>query len=160
MAKTAATAERVGTGVRNLERLVGRVRAAAERVGQVSDAKMTLYAAIDQRDWKTADRHCTRAIEVSKEVMDGPFAQVAIPSSDLPSPPSQILDEARASLLTVFRKEFDAAAIARDSVVISRFFQLFPVINCQAEGLIPPTSISNLSQWWKSSSGPERLGIR
>ncbi|KAG8686257.1 hypothetical protein FRC09_014253 [Ceratobasidium sp. 395] len=138
VAKTAATAERVGAGVRNLERLMGRVKAAAERVGQVSDAKASLaalYAAIDQRDWETAARHCARAMAVSKEVMDGPFAQVAIPSSDLPNPPSQTLDEARASLLAVFRKEFDAAAIARDPVAISRFFKLFPAINCPADGL-------------------------
>ncbi|QRV99764.1 COG4 transport domain-containing protein [Ceratobasidium sp. AG-Ba] len=117
VAKTAATAERVGAGVRNLERLMGRVRAAAERVGQVSDAKASLaalHAAIDQRDWETAARHCTR---------------------DLPNPPSQTLDEARASLLAVFRKEFDAAAIARDPVAISRFFKLFPAINCPADGL-------------------------
>ncbi|KAG9095620.1 hypothetical protein FS749_010115, partial [Ceratobasidium sp. UAMH 11750] len=138
VAKTAATAERVGAGVRNLERLMGRVRAAAERVGQVSDAKASLaalYAAIDQRDWETAARHCARAMAVPKEVMDGPFAQVAIPSSDLPSPPTQTLEEARASLLAVFRKEFDAAAIARDPVAISRFFKLFPAINCPADGL-------------------------
>jgi hypothetical protein len=35
----------------------------------------------------------------------------------------------------VFRKEFDAAAIARDPVAISRFFKLFPTINCPADGL-------------------------
>ncbi|KAG9127403.1 hypothetical protein FRC07_014213 [Ceratobasidium sp. 392] len=138
VAKTAATAERVGAGVRNLERLMGRVKAAAERVAQVSDAKASLaalYAAIDQRDWETAARHCARAMAVPKEVMDGPFAQVAIPSSDLPNLPSQTLEEARTSLLAVFRKEFDAAAIARDPVAISRFFKLFPAINCPADGL-------------------------
>lgn len=83
--------------------------------------------------------------------MDGPFAQVAIvsirspegsnslisiqPSSDLPDPPSQTLADARAALLGVFRKEFDAAAIARDPVAISRFFKLFPAINCPSDGL-------------------------
>lgn len=83
--------------------------------------------------------------------MDGPFAQVAIvstesgsefnsliitkPSSDLPDPPSQTLSDARVALLGVFRKEFDAAAIARDPVAISRFFKLFPAINCPADGL-------------------------
>lgn len=42
VSKTAATAERVGAGVRGLERVMGRVRAAAERVGQVADAKVSL----------------------------------------------------------------------------------------------------------------------
>lgn len=42
VSKTAATAERVGAGVRGLERVMGRVRAAAERVGQVADAKVSM----------------------------------------------------------------------------------------------------------------------
>jgi cell division FtsZ-interacting protein ZapD len=41
VSKTAATAERVGAGVRGLERVMGRLRAAAERVGQVTDAKVS-----------------------------------------------------------------------------------------------------------------------
>ncbi|CEL51504.1 Conserved oligomeric Golgi complex subunit 4 OS=Bos taurus GN=COG4 PE=2 SV=1 [Rhizoctonia solani AG-1 IB] len=136
--RTAETAERVGAGVRGLERVMGRVKIAAERVGQVADAKASLaalQAAMDQRDWETAARHCARAMAVPKEVMEGPFAQVAIPSTDLPDPPTQTLADARAALLGVFRKEFDAAAIARDPVAISRFFKLFPTINCPADGL-------------------------
>ncbi|KAF8733396.1 COG4Hypothetical protein, partial [Rhizoctonia solani] len=134
--KTAETAERVGAGVRGLERVMGRVRIAAERVGQVADAKASLaalQAAMEQRDWETAARHCARAMAVPKEVMEGPFAQVAI--VDLPDPPTQTLADARTALLGVFRKEFDAAAIARDPVAISRFFKLFPTINCPADGL-------------------------
>ncbi|CAE6470188.1 hypothetical protein ACGC1H_004173 [Rhizoctonia solani] len=136
--RTAETAERVGAGVRGLERVMGRVRIAAERVGQVADAKASLAAlqsAMEQRDWETAARHCARAMAVPKEVMEGPFAQVAIPSTDLPDPPIQTLADARTALLGVFRKEFDAAAIARDPVAISRFFKLFPTINCPADGL-------------------------
>ncbi|CAE6388417.1 unnamed protein product [Rhizoctonia solani] len=136
--RTAETAERVGAGVRSLERVMGRVRIAAERVGQVADAKASLAAlqsAMEQRDWETAARHCARAMAVPKEVMEGPFAQVAIPSTDLPNPPTQTLADARTALLGVFRKEFDAAAIARDPVAISRFFKLFPTINCPADGL-------------------------
>ncbi|CAE6480586.1 unnamed protein product [Rhizoctonia solani] len=136
--RTAETAERVGAGVRGLERVMGRVRIAAERVGQVADAKASLAAlqsAMEQRDWETAARHCARAMAVPKEVMEGPFAQVAIPSTDLPDPPTQTLADARTALLGVFRKEFDAAAIARDPVAISRFFKLFPTINCPADGL-------------------------
>ncbi|ELU36392.1 COG4 transport domain-containing protein [Rhizoctonia solani AG-1 IA] len=134
--KTAETAERVGAGVRGLERVMGRVRIAAERVGQVADAKASLaalQAAMEQRDWETAARHCARAMAVPKEVMEGPFAQV--PSTDLPDPPTQTLADARTALLGVFRKEFDGAAIARDPVAISRFFKLFPTINCPADGL-------------------------
>ncbi|CAE7161050.1 unnamed protein product, partial [Rhizoctonia solani] len=136
--RTAETAERVGAGVRGLERVMGRVRIAAERVGQVADAKASLAAlqsAMEQRDWETAARHCARAMAVPKEVMEGPFAQIAIPSTDLPDPPAQTLSDARTALLGVFRKEFDAAAIARDPVAISRFFKLFPTINCPADGL-------------------------
>ncbi|KAH7318031.1 COG4-domain-containing protein [Rhizoctonia solani] len=136
--RTAETAERVGADVRGLERVMGRVRIAAERVGQVADAKASLAAlqsAMEQRDWETAARHCARAMAVPKEVMEGPFAQVAIPSTDLPDPPTQTLADARTALLGVFRKEFDAAAIARDPVAISRFFKLFPTINCPADGL-------------------------
>ncbi|KAG8728108.1 hypothetical protein FRC11_011804 [Ceratobasidium sp. 423] len=136
--RTAETAERVGAGVRGLERVMGRVRIAAERVGQVADAKASLaalQAAMEQRDWETAARHCARAMAVPKGVMEGPFAQVAIPSTDLPDPPTQTLVDARTALLGVFRKEFDAAAIARDPVAISRFFKLFPTINCPADGL-------------------------
>ncbi|KAH7308363.1 COG4 transport protein-domain-containing protein [Rhizoctonia solani] len=105
--RTAETAERVGADVRGLERVMGRVRIAAERVGQVADTKASLAAlqsAMEQRDWETAARHCARAMAVPKEVMEGPFAQVAIPSTDLPDPPTQTLADARTALLAYLEK--------------------------------------------------------
>ncbi|KIM48961.1 hypothetical protein M413DRAFT_59758 [Hebeloma cylindrosporum] len=138
VSNTAETAERVGSRVRSLDEEMGRVREASDRVGQVMELKSSLSAlqeSIEGQDWETAARHCARAMALPLEVISGPFAEVAVPTSESHLPPGQTLQAAREMLLSVFRRNFAEASHARDSSATSRFFKLFPAIGWEAEGL-------------------------
>ncbi|CAA7270154.1 unnamed protein product [Cyclocybe aegerita] len=138
VSSTAKTAERVGSKVRSLDEEMGRVREAADRVGQVMELKSSLSAlqsSIDSQDWESAARHCARAMSLPTEVISGPFAEIAVPTSDSHLPPSQTLQAAREKLLVVFRQKFEEASRSRDSNATSRYFKLFPAIGWENEGL-------------------------
>ncbi|KAF8163025.1 COG4 transport protein-domain-containing protein [Crassisporium funariophilum] len=135
---TAKTAERVGSRVRLLDQEMGRVREAGDRVGQVMELKSSLTAlqtSIDTQDWESAARHCARAMTLPSEVLSGPFADMAVPTSESHLPPAQTLQAARDQLLLVFRRSFEEASRSRDSNATSRFFKLFPAIGWENEGL-------------------------
>ncbi|EIN07598.1 COG4-domain-containing protein [Punctularia strigosozonata HHB-11173 SS5] len=138
VSKTAGTAMRVGGRVRQLDKQMHRVQEAAERVGQVMDLKSSLAelrSSMERKDWEAASRHCARAMHLPPDVISGPFAEKAVPSSEDPRPPAQALQAAREELLEVFRREFQAASALRDAVATSRFFKLFPTIGWETEGL-------------------------
>ncbi|KAG5219426.1 COG4 transport protein-domain-containing protein [Salix suchowensis] len=141
VSQTAQTAERVGGRVRSLDEEMKRIREASDRVGQVVELKfqkvvpIALQASIESKDWDSATRHCARAMTLPPEVIGGPFAEQAVPTSESHLPPAQTLQEAREHLLRVFRQQFKQASESRDSAVISRFFKLFPAIGWEVEGL-------------------------
>jgi len=135
---TARTAERVGGRVKTLDEKMTRVKDAADIVNQTMELKAALASlqlAMDSQDWELATRHCARAMAVPIQVISGPFAETAIPSSELPLPPVQTLQNARESLLKIFRSQFRLASQAKDATVTSRFFKLFPIIGWEDEGL-------------------------
>ncbi|KDR81347.1 hypothetical protein GALMADRAFT_239193 [Galerina marginata CBS 339.88] len=138
VSNTAKTAKRVGSRVRSLDEEMGRVREAGDRVGQVMELKSSLLAlqtSIEMQDWESAARHCARAMSLPLEVISGPFAEVAVPTSDSHLPPAQTLQAAREKLLAVFRNNFMEASRSRDSSATSRYFKLFPAIGWETEGL-------------------------
>ncbi|EMD34512.1 hypothetical protein CERSUDRAFT_117357 [Gelatoporia subvermispora B] len=138
VAVTARTADNVGGRVRTLDEEMRRVREAAERVGQVMELKASLSAlqdAMAQKDWESATRHCARAMSLPCEVLQGRFAETAVPTEDSPLPPAETLQQAREELLAIFRREFEKASQSRDAAATSRFFKLFPAIGWEEEGL-------------------------
>ncbi|KAG5645852.1 hypothetical protein DXG03_005194 [Asterophora parasitica] len=135
---TAKTAERVGGRVRSLDDEMGRVREAGDRVAQVMELKSSLadlQSSIDNQDWEAATRHCARAMALPLEVISGPFAEYAVPTSESHLPPAETLQEAREKLLAIFRRNFELSSQSRDSTATSRFFKLFPAIGWEEEGL-------------------------
>ncbi|KAI9510394.1 COG4-domain-containing protein [Russula earlei] len=137
---TARTAERIGGRVRTLDEEMRRVREAGDRVQQVMELKVVsslsaLQSSIDAQDWESATRHCARAMALPEGVVNGAFAESAVPSSENPLPPAQTLRDARTHLLRVFTRQFTEATKARDAVATTRFFKLFPVIGRETEGL-------------------------
>lgn len=138
VSQTAQTAERVGGQVRLLDDEMGRVREAGERVARVMELKASLaslQSSIGNQDWESATRYCARAMSQPIEVISGRFAETAVPTSESHLPPTQTLQTARETLLSIFRKKFEEASKARDSTTTSRFFKLFPEIGWEAEGL-------------------------
>ncbi|KZO95834.1 COG4-domain-containing protein [Calocera viscosa TUFC12733] len=135
---TARTAEVVGGKVSALDEEMKRVREAADRVGLIMELKSSLAAIqsdIDAQDWEAAARHCSQAMSVPTEVIEGAFAEKTVPTADLPLPPSQTLEDVRKTLLQTFQRHFSIAAQRRDSAAVSRFFKLFPAIGWEREGL-------------------------
>ncbi|KAF9562129.1 COG4-domain-containing protein [Agrocybe pediades] len=138
VSNTAKTAERIGSKVRSLDEEMGRVREAGDRAGQVMELKsslLDLQKSMDTQDWESAARHCARAMSLPAEVVSGPFAGVAVPTTESHLPPAQTLQLARETLLSVFRERFLEASRVRDSSATSRFFKLFPAIGWENEGL-------------------------
>ncbi|PPQ84112.1 hypothetical protein CVT26_013223, partial [Gymnopilus dilepis] len=138
VSNTAKTAQWVGGRVRSLDEEMGRVREAADRVGQVMELKSSLLAlqsSIEMKDWEAAARHCARAMALPLDVIAGPYAEAVVPTAESHLPPVQTLQDARETLLKVFRENFAEASRARDSSATSRFFKLFPAIGWEEEGL-------------------------
>ena len=97
---TAETADRIGGSVRALDEEMMRVREAGDRVAQVMDLKVcppnsgvivtreylrvlqsslaALRSAIDSQDWESATRHCSRAMALPLDVIDGEFARATV----------------------------------------------------------------------------------
>lgn len=106
------------------------------------------------KDWEAAARHCARAMALPLDVIAGPYAEAVVvchwfilvdrrlkftliyqPTAESHLPPVQTLQDARETLLRVFRENFAEASRARDSSATSRFFKLFPAIGWEDEGL-------------------------
>ncbi|EGO21633.1 hypothetical protein SERLADRAFT_451655 [Serpula lacrymans var. lacrymans S7.9] len=135
---TAETAQRLSGRMSLLDEEMRRVTEATERVGQVLELKSCLtqlQSCILSQDWESATRHYSRAMSLPSHVINGAFAESVIPTSEHPLPPAQALQTAREQLLKTFQRHFEQASQSRDATATSRFFKLFPVIDCQAEGL-------------------------
>lgn len=112
-----------------------------------------LQSAIESQDWESATRHCARAMALPPDVISGDFAQGIVvrcillrvtfqvvtwsfkPTAENHIPQAQALEVAREELLTIFKRNFEQASVARDSAATSRFFKLFPAIGWESEGL-------------------------
>lgn len=56
-------------------------------------------------------------------------------TSENPDHPAKTLADAKANLFEIFSSRFDDAVAQRNQADITRYFKLFPLINCQTEGL-------------------------
>lgn len=57
------------------------------------------------------------------------------PTSENPDHPAKTLADAKSTLFDIFSQRFDDAVVQRNESDITRYFKLFPLIGCQAEGL-------------------------
>lgn len=63
------------------------------------------------------------------------LSSVRQPTSDIPQPPAQAIQELRAAMVSRFLSEFQSASQVRDEANTSRYFKLFPMIAAEREGL-------------------------
>lgn len=56
-------------------------------------------------------------------------------TSENPDHPAKTLADAKTNLFEIFSSRFDDAVAQRNQADITRYFKLFPLINCQTEGL-------------------------
>ncbi|GAA6019251.1 hypothetical protein JCM11491_001290 [Sporobolomyces phaffii] len=134
----AETAERVGAKVRGLDEEQSRVKASIDVVQAVQDLKTAIASldiSIQKHDWEAATRAMQRARAIDPDIVSSGFAEAVVPTSDLPSTPSQTLDQLHGTLLETFLASFRSAAEQNDTNNIGRFFKLFPMIEEEDKGL-------------------------
>ncbi|ODV76647.1 COG4-domain-containing protein [Suhomyces tanzawaensis NRRL Y-17324] len=73
--------------------------------------------------------------KLSKELINGKFASLVIPSTEIPDLPEAILDKWSRDLTRVFVQRFNEASTARNVEELTKYFQLFPLINQEETGL-------------------------
>jgi conserved oligomeric Golgi complex subunit 4 len=90
---------------------------------------------MERQDWDDAATFLHQASLLDSSIINGPLAMAAVPTSEIPDPPTVFLSEASDALFKLFLREFDAAAKVKDEERITRFFRLFPLIGKENEGL-------------------------
>jgi conserved oligomeric Golgi complex subunit 4 len=90
---------------------------------------------MERQDWDEAATFIHQASLLDPAIVNGPLAMSAVPTSEIPDPPTVYLSQASDALFNLFLREFDAAAKVKDEERITRFFRLFPLIGKENEGL-------------------------
>lgn len=93
------------------------------------------HEAMERQDWDEAATFLHQASLLDGSIVNGPLAIAAVPTSEIPDPPTVFLSQASDALFKLFLREFDAAAKVKDEERITRFFRLFPLIGKENEGL-------------------------
>lgn len=125
--------------IKLLDQEIGNVDATLSFVSEVKTLKnninQTLYA-IEKKDWEQAAR-CIYTInhKLSPNLVDGQFASVVIPSSEIPELPGPTIKKWIAQLKEEFEKLFNEAAKQKSVPEITKYFQLFPLIDQAEVGL-------------------------
>jgi hypothetical protein len=94
-----------------------------------------VHDAMERQDWDDAATFLHQASLLDSAIINGSLAMSAVPTSEIPDPPTVFLSEASDALFKLFLREFDAAAKVKDEERITRFFRLFPLIGKENEGL-------------------------
>ena len=135
----AATAKRLSEAVSRLDLEQERVKATLAVVEQVAELKSCVLGVVGSmgapQDWETAAEYMSRASHIPRDVIESEFAQMNVPTAEVPEPPAQTLDQAAESLCGLFLREFDKAVDNNNGANITRFFKMFPLINRTKEGL-------------------------
>lgn len=139
LAPAAATAGRLSSKVRELDREKENVDTTLHVVEQVAELKACINGVMGSmgapQDWEAAAGYIARADRIPQEILRGKFAADIVPSVEVPDPPWTTLDTARESLCGLFLREFEKAAAAGDGAKVTRFFKLFPLIGKVDTGL-------------------------
>ncbi|TKA23147.1 hypothetical protein B0A50_07177 [Salinomyces thailandicus] len=168
LAPASATASRISSAVRKLDREQANVRATLEVVEQVAELKACVLGVHGSmgapQDWETAAGYLHRAFRIPDEVVDGAFAEETVPTADVPDAPRQTLEAAAESLCGLFLREFEKAARDGDGALVTRFFKLFPLIGRREVGLdaygrYVCSGIAARARGNMSSAGQKREGV-
>jgi conserved oligomeric Golgi complex subunit 4 len=90
---------------------------------------------MEKQDWDEAATFLHQSSLLDPSIVNGPLALSAVPTAEIPDPPTVYLSQVSDVLFKLFLREFDAAARVKDEERITRFFRLFPLIGKEVEGL-------------------------
>ncbi|RCH95235.1 Golgi transport complex subunit 4 [Rhizopus stolonifer] len=136
--KTSRLAEVISDKVRQLDQEQSRARQAIQYVEDVQELKYyvaNLQQAIQKREYDEAARLLQKAHQIDPAILNGSLAEFTVPTSEHPDHPAKTLADAKANLFDIFSTRFDDAVVQRNQADITRYFKLFPLIDCQTEGL-------------------------
>ncbi|RCK66702.1 Conserved oligomeric Golgi complex subunit 4 [Candida viswanathii] len=125
--------------IKSLDQEIGNVNKTLEFVNDVQLLKNNINQAnyaIEHKNWELAAQ-CIHTInsKIPAELISGKFASVVIPSTDIPELPTTAIANWTDKLTEVFKEHFNAAAKERNVPQLTKFFQLFPLINQEEIGL-------------------------
>jgi hypothetical protein len=135
---TAATSERISNNVRNLDAEQARVKETLKYVEEVKELKTCVHGvnqSMEAQEWEAAAELIYRASLVPKQIVDGQFAAMMVPSAEAPLSPAATIQQASDQLFHFFTRQFMQATSSRDTREITRFFKLFPQIGKSDAGL-------------------------
>ena len=139
LAPAASTAARLSSAVSALDTEQAAVRATLQVVEQVVELRACVLGVVGcmgaPQDWEGAASYLQRARKIPDEVARGAFAEMMVPTAEVPDSPVVTLDQAAESLCALFLKEFERAAGSGDGGGVTRFFKLFPMIGRVDTGL-------------------------
>lgn len=126
------------TRIKSLDVEIENVNSTLSFVNDINTLKTNINQAnyaIENGDYKTAALCVNRILLLDSVVVNGQFASAVIPLQDLPHLPAEILKIWIDKLTTTFQQKFNEAASVKNIEEITKFFQLFPLINKKDVGL-------------------------
>lgn len=124
--------------IKLLDEEIGNVNETLQFVLSVQSLKNNINRAsyaMEHRNWEQAANCIFTIAQIDKEIIEGQFAAVVIPTADIPELPMVIVEKYTTELTEIFQKEFNAAAKARNVPELTNYFKLFPLINQEEVGL-------------------------
>lgn len=156
--------------IKALDQEIGNVNSTFQYVSDVqalrNNIKQTQYA-IDNQDWESAAR-CVHSIkhELSPDLVNGKFATAVVPSADIPEYPGPLVEKWIELLKGTFQDLFNEAAKNRSVPEITKYFQLFPLIdqpelglNCYSKFICSIITESSKALAQSASNNEGKLGV-
>ncbi|KAK6465331.1 COG4 transport protein-domain-containing protein [Scheffersomyces coipomensis] len=125
--------------IKSLDEEIGNVNKTLEFVTDIqllrNNINQASYA-IEHKNYELAAQ-CIHTInsKVSKDLIHGKFASIVIPSTDIPELPQATLNNWIDQLTEIFKLKFNEAAKNKNVEDLTKYFQLFPLINQEEIGL-------------------------
>ena len=125
--------------VKSLDQEIGNVNDTLNYVENIQLLKTNINQinyAIEGQKWELAAQ-CIHTIntKIPLELINGKYASSVIPSTNVPELPEVCISNWIKQLVVIFRKQFNDAALKRDVEQLTKYFQLFPLINEEEVGL-------------------------
>ncbi|KAI9273055.1 COG4 transport protein-domain-containing protein [Phascolomyces articulosus] len=136
--KTSRLAEGISDKVRQLDQEQSRAKESIHYVEDVQELKRCIAGiqeAMKHKDYDAAASLLQSASKIDQAILNGSLAEFTVPTSEDPDHPAKTLADAKSALFDIFSQRFDDAVMQRNETDITRYFKLFPLIGCQAEGL-------------------------
>ncbi|KAF8978675.1 Golgi transport complex subunit 4 [Entomortierella lignicola] len=136
--ETSGLAESISVKVRQLDLEQSRVQMTIKHVEDIQELKFCISGiqrAMEQSDYEDAARYMQKSLAFDKSILEGSFAEIAVPSASNPEHPTVLLANSKAKLLDILSTEFENAVQRQSEEDITRYFKLFPLLGEEQVGL-------------------------